>query len=79
MRFRKRCSAQRRELRKISFGNRLIPVGSSTLSRLTLAKLSHYSLADEAALFGSQYSITWSSSSSRVNTFSGWPSQSIQA
>ena len=49
------------------------------MSRLTLAKLSQYSRADEVALFGSQYSITWSSSSSRVSTFSGWPSQSIQA
>ncbi len=42
-------------------------------------KLSQYRRADEAPVPGSQYSITLSSSSSRVSTFSGWPSQSVQA
>jgi hypothetical protein len=35
--------------------------------------------ADEVADAVAQYSITLSSISSRVSTFSGWPSQSVQA
>jgi hypothetical protein len=45
----------------------------------TCRMLSQYSRAEEAPVPGSQYSITLSSSSSRVSTFSGWPSQSVQA
>jgi hypothetical protein len=42
-------------------------------------KLSQYSRDDDAALRGSQYSITSSNISSRVSTFSGFPWQSVHA
>ena len=44
-----------------------------------LLKLSQYRRAEEAATFGSQYSITLSSISSRVSAFSGLPFESVQA
>ena len=63
----------------ISLGKTETPVGAATESRLPRRKLSQYRRADEAPAPGSQYIITLSSSSSRVSTFSGWPSQSVQA
>ena len=58
----------------------LQPVGIVTPDRAaaeSLPKLSQYSRADDAPARCSQYSITLSSSSSRVSAFSGWPSQSV--
>jgi len=61
-------------------GNAATPVGACTGPASSIfLKLSQYSRADEVADAVAQYSITLSSISSRVSTFSGWPSQSVQA
>src|ERR1700754_3538452 len=74
------ASHQLRGVRRISFGKAATPVGSSTRPSVTkLLKLSQYSRADDAPLPVTQYSITLSSNSSRLNTFSGCPSQSAHA
>src|SRR5258708_26338604 len=70
-------SAHRFDVRNISFGKIEQPTGTVTGSVSVRRKLSQYSRADDAALAGSQYTITLSSNSSRVSTFSGWPSQSV--
>src|ERR1017187_2023272 len=82
---RKRFSAHRRDGRWSSFGKIEQPVGTVTVSwmdpeinSLTCLMLSQYRRAEEAPVLGSQYSIRLSSSSSRVRTFSRWPSQSVQ-
>src|ERR1700732_4973569 len=74
-------SAHRRDVRNISLGKIEQPTGTVTESDSASAsrKLSQYRRAEDAALAGSQYSITLSSSSSRVRTFSGCPSQSVHA
>ena len=63
---------------RISLGKRATPVGTSTRPPPVIdAKLSQYSLAEDAPELVAQYIIALSSSSSRVKTFSGWPSQSL--
>src|SRR3954470_7127314 len=69
-----RREAHRRDGRGISFGKIEQPVGTSTVSsvasenhRCTFRMLSQYNRADDAAVPVSQYSVTSSSSSSRVN------------
>src|SRR5260370_13781297 len=70
-----RFSDHRRDVRNISLGNIEQPTGTVTGSDSASAprKLSQYRHAEDAAFAGSQYSITLSSNSSRVSTFSGWP------
>src|SRR6266508_2006879 len=81
----KRLAAHRRDGRCSSLGKIEQPVGTVTVSfvepeihSFTCLMLSQYSRAEEAPVPGSQYSIMLSSSSSRVSTFSGWPSLSVQ-
>src|SRR5258708_25289427 len=73
-------SAHRRDVRNISLGKIEQPTGTVTGSDSASAprKLSQYRRAEDAAFAGSQYSITLSSNSSRVSTFSGWPSLALQ-
>src|SRR3954447_24036807 len=80
----KALAAQRRDGRLISLGKIEHPAGTSTRSSVpssshfeTVAKLSQYSRAEEAPAALSQYIMTLSRISSRVRTFSGWPSQSV--
>src|SRR5262249_42537089 len=77
----KLVSIQRRTGVTISLGNTATPVGTPTLwtDRLSGPKPSQYSRADEPAVAVVQYSMTLSRSSSRLSTFSGWPSQSVHA
>src|SRR4051794_5561915 len=72
-------SAHRRDGRTISFGKTEHPTGTPTLPPRIRLKLSQYKRADDAPAPGNQYAITLSSMRSRVNTFSGWPSQSDHA
>src|SRR6266498_3024099 len=83
---RNRLAAQRRDGRCSSLGKIEQPVGTATVSLVgpeihlfTCLMLSQYRRAEDAPVPGSQYSITLSRSSSRVSTFSGRPSQSVQA
>src|SRR5712692_5673836 len=57
----------------------LQPTGIRTGSLLRLLKLSQYRRAEEAAAFGTQYSMMSSNISSRVSAFSGFPWQSVHA
>ena len=73
-------SHQRRGARRISLGKAATAVGTSTRPpSARFLKLSQYSRAEDAPYAVAQYSMTLSSNSSRVSTFSGWPSQSLHA
>src|SRR6266568_1619720 len=81
---RKRLAAQRRDGRCSSLGKIEQPVATATVSlvapeihRFTCLLLCQYRRAEEAPVPARQYSIPLSSSSSRVSTFSRWPSQSV--
>src|SRR6266536_4265296 len=81
---RKRLAAQRRDGRCSSLGKIEQPVAAATVSlvapeihRFTCLLLCQYRRAEEAPVPASQYSITSSSSASRVSTFSRLASQSV--